>query len=107
MMLVMATGDPLGTRIAKRRQQLRLSQEQLAELLGVNRTSVANWESGKHYPQRHIGRLEELLGRLDATDGDTYNDPDEAALWALDRFSEDDRRKFIAALREARRERAG
>lgn len=60
-MSVMAT-EPLGTRIAKRRHQLRLSQEELAERLGVNRTSVANWEAGKHYPQRHIGALEQVLG---------------------------------------------
>jgi transcriptional regulator with XRE-family HTH domain len=103
----MAT-EPLGTRIAKRRHQLRLSQEELAERLGVNRTSVANWEAGKHYPQRHIGALEQVLGiRLDGATEDEYSDPDEARIWGWTEYAPHERRAMISALREARAGRAG
>lgn len=86
-----------------------MDQIQLAEALGVSRSAVNAWINDRAYPMNSIGALEDLLG-VDLTgDGqaEVYTDPEEAALWALDRFSEDDRRKFIAALRAARRDRAG
>jgi transcriptional regulator with XRE-family HTH domain len=63
----MAT-DPvqIGTRIARRRHQLRITQAQLAADLDVSKSTVANWERGKHSPARHLGALELRLGiRLD------------------------------------------
>lgn len=36
--------------IASRRKQLGLSQYDLAEMLGVDQTSVHNWERGKAMP---------------------------------------------------------
>jgi transcriptional regulator with XRE-family HTH domain len=58
----MADGLPIGVRIARRRQALGMRQEDLARKLGVSKSSVANWESGKHFPQRKLGAVEAVLG---------------------------------------------
>lgn len=34
----------------------------LAEQLGVNRSRVSEWRAGLPIPDRHIGRIRELLG---------------------------------------------
>jgi transcriptional regulator with XRE-family HTH domain len=54
----------LGARIRKRRQELRLTQKQLAAKVGVDESSVINWEKDKHFPSRHLGALEDVLGTL-------------------------------------------
>jgi len=58
----MATDPSIGTRIRKRRQVLGMTQQQLAERVDVNRSTVATWESGKHFPLRYLGRVESVLG---------------------------------------------
>ncbi|MBM7643806.1 helix-turn-helix domain-containing protein [Streptococcus loxodontisalivarius] len=51
-----------GERLAKRRQELGMSQSQLAEKLGISRPSYHNWESGKTKPnQKNLQRLSEIL----------------------------------------------
>jgi len=58
--------DSIGTKIKKRRQALGIrTQQELADLVGVSRTTVSDWESGRHLPERFIGKLEEVLGPLD------------------------------------------
>jgi transcriptional regulator with XRE-family HTH domain len=58
-----------GAKIRRRRQELRLTQEELAERVGVDASSVLNWEAGKHYPKRKLGALESVLGiRLEGDD---------------------------------------
>jgi transcriptional regulator with XRE-family HTH domain len=52
----------IGPVIAKRRHVLGLSQEELAVRVGVSRDSVSSWERGKHFPHRHLGKLEQVLG---------------------------------------------
>ncbi len=52
----------LGQRIMRRRQALDMSQEELARLVGVSRYTVSNWEIGKHFPKRYLGKLEAVLG---------------------------------------------
>ena len=80
-----------------------MTQQELASRLGVSPTTVANWETGKHYPRRHLGAIEaELRVRLNGG-GRVYETPDEAFIWSLDRFTEDERRRLIEALREYRR----
>ena len=53
---------PIGRVIARARQRHRLTQEALARKLGVTKSAVANWERGVHFPQRHLGAVEEVLG---------------------------------------------
>ena len=53
---------PIGARIRRRRQVLGWTQEELAGRLGVVKSSVANWESGKHFPKRKLGLIEAVLG---------------------------------------------
>lgn len=53
---------PIGVRIQRRRQALGMDQERLAALVGVSRSAVSNWERGRHFPQRHLGAVEEALG---------------------------------------------
>lgn len=52
--------------IVKRRQELGLTQEALAEKIGVSVVTIAAWERGRRYPsQPTLQRLYESLG-LDA-----------------------------------------
>ncbi len=50
-----------GVAIRKARQRKRMTQSDLAGALGVSNITVANWESGKHFPQRYAGLIEEVL----------------------------------------------
>ena len=68
----------IGPVIAKRRHVLGLSQEELAVRVGVSRDSVSSWERGKHFPHRHLGKLEQVLG-VDLT-GEAAPDPFERDL---------------------------
>jgi len=61
MMDAVATETPLGTKIRKRRQELGMTQQALADRVGVDRTTVTNWEKGKHFPQRYLGKVEAVL----------------------------------------------
>ena len=94
----------MGLRIRKRRQELGLTQQQLADRLKVAESSVNAWETGKHEPKRKLGAIEAVLG-VDLTserEAFPFATPDEAAIWSMDRFSEDERRALIRALREER-----
>lgn len=67
----MAVRDPavIGARIAERRQVLELTQQGLADALGVSKSTVANWERGASYPKRKMGKVKKLLGAdIDADD---------------------------------------
>lgn len=53
--------------IAKRRKALGLTQERLAELVGVDRTTCVHWESGRRQPEGAVAeRLELVLRALEA-----------------------------------------
>ena len=40
----------IGSKIKAARIEKKLTQEQIAELLGVSRQTISNWENGKSYP---------------------------------------------------------
>ena len=42
----------IGQKLKDKRASLGLSQEDLAEKIGVTRQTIANWEKGKTYPDR-------------------------------------------------------
>ena len=54
--------ETVGLLIARARQRRRMTQVQLAELIGVSPSSVANWERGASYPAKCAGLIEEALG---------------------------------------------
>ena len=43
----------LGTQIKKYRQELQISQEELADRVYVSRQTISNWENDKSYPDIH------------------------------------------------------
>ncbi len=53
----------LGRFIAKRRKYMRLTQEELAERIGVSKSAVAKWETDGGLPDRdNLRRLSEIIG---------------------------------------------
>lgn len=40
----------VGERLKKRREELELTQEYVAEVLGVSRQTISNWENSRSYP---------------------------------------------------------
>lgn len=53
----------LGERIKEARQRARLSQEKVAELIGVSRQAVTKWEAGQSAPTTdNLFKLAEVLG---------------------------------------------
>jgi transcriptional regulator with XRE-family HTH domain len=101
-MKVMPATD-IGARIRRRRQELRMSQRQLAEQIGAHPSAVLSWEAGRHFPARKLGALEAALGiDLSGQPDRPPLTPDEASLWALDRFSEPERRELIRCLKQFR-----
>lgn len=52
---------PLGKAIARARQRKSWTQVELADRLGVHETTVVAWETGRHYPKRKLGAIEEAL----------------------------------------------
>jgi len=101
MMRVMAADPSIGTTIQKRRHVLGWTQEQLAERVGVNRSTITNWERGKHFPQRYLGRVEDVLGiRLDRPPDPPVIPP--ALQRQLDKLTEDERAYVIDLLTRRR-----
>ena len=57
--------NSLGARIIRARKLLDLSQQQLADLLGVSRRIVSDWENGRAQPHpNNFAALEKILGPL-------------------------------------------
>ena len=53
----------MGERIAKLRKEKGMSQEKLAEALGLSRQAVAKWEAGQSFPSSgNLFKLAEVLG---------------------------------------------
>lgn len=51
----------IGEQLRDARQQHQLSQEQIAEMLGVSRQTISNWETSKSYPDvERVMRLAEI-----------------------------------------------
>ena len=44
----------IGNQIKKYREQLKISQEELADKIFVTRQTISNWENNKNYPDIKI-----------------------------------------------------
>ena len=61
----LAPGPGLGADIRKRRIRKGLTQDQLADIIGVSQAQVSQWESGKARPSpEHFAALRETLGSI-------------------------------------------
>jgi transcriptional regulator with XRE-family HTH domain len=54
--------ERLAKAIAAKRRELGLTQEGLAELMGVDHNTVSRWELGQRSALRHVDRLNGVLG---------------------------------------------
>jgi transcriptional regulator with XRE-family HTH domain len=50
-----------GTKIRHLREKKRLSQEELAHLVGVSQVTIGNWEQGKSIKHEYIKKLADAL----------------------------------------------
>jgi len=55
----------IGKKIKAIRKTRGLSQQQLADLMDVTRSTISNWECGRRSP--HLNELEELAKKLNVT----------------------------------------
>lgn len=104
----MASEPRLGTKIRRAIERRRMTQQQVADALGVSRSAVNAWVNGRAVPMNAIGALEALLdANLTEQDrGEVYTDPDELAIWSITTLPEDERRHLIGELRDRRRQHA-
>lgn len=59
------------------RDRAKLKQRELADMLGVERSTIAKWESGAAFPR--ASQLPELAKALDCTIDELYTPPEESA----------------------------
>ena len=93
-----------GTYIAQKRRMLNLTQEQLAEMLGVSNKTISKWENGKCMPDYGIIQslcealhitLSELMDGEDAAEDSVRVYDDAQILDLLRRTQELERQKGI------------
>lgn len=74
----MTFSETVGYRIATARNSLRMSQDQLGELVGVKKQTISGWENGRNMPNaerlallsKELGcSVDYLLGLVDAPRG--------------------------------------
>lgn len=51
-------------KLKQRRQSLSLTQQQVADVLGVTVTTVKNWEAGRHIPKLYLEQTKVLCDLL-------------------------------------------
>lgn len=56
-----------GAEIVEAREAAGLTQEQLAQLVGVSIRTIGNWERGTTVPKNRLGRLRKVLADLSAS----------------------------------------
>ena len=94
----------IGSYIARKRKEQNLTQEQLAQQLGVSNKSISKWENGKCMPDYSVIQalcdalhvtLPELMDGEDAADSSVRVYDDEQILDLLRRTQELERQKGI------------
>jgi len=97
----------IGWRIARARKERGLTQEELAELIGVSPRSIQGYEAGKVVPYRRLAQLAEVTNRelvwiLEGDEAATaLDDPEvlERLVTAVEDVSEQAKRIRLAAER--------
>lgn len=87
-----------------------MTQAELAARVGVAKSTVANWETDKHYPARYLGAVEAVLGvsLTDEPDGLVPHDEFERELLARkDAWPPGEAERMIRLYRERPGQRAG
>jgi transcriptional regulator with XRE-family HTH domain len=101
-------GGGIGWRIARARKERGLTQEELAELIGVSPRSIQGYEAGKVVPYRRLAQLAEVTNRElgwilqgDPAEPATVADPVvlERLVTAVEEVSAEARRIRVAAER--------
>lgn len=77
---VMVAEVSLGAQIRAARERRHMTQQQLADLIGVDRKTVDNWENRRTSPRNRMGALIEWAPEL----GGEPVDPNEDVLRTLD-----------------------
>lgn len=94
----------IGSYISRKRREKNLTQEQLAEKLGVSNKTISKWENGKCMPDYSIIEqvckelsvaLPELMNGEDAAESSMWVYDDEQILDLLRRMQELERQKWI------------
>ena len=97
----------IGSYIARKRKEQNLTQEQLAEKLGVSNKTISKWENGKCMPDYSIIQklcevlhvtLPELMDGEDAAEDSVLVYDDEQILDLLRRTQELERQNFISGV---------
>ena len=57
----------VGEKLKRQREALHLTQQQVADQLGVTVTTVKNWEAGRHIPKLYPIQTKALCDLLDLT----------------------------------------
>lgn len=57
----------VGEKLKQRRQALNITQQQVANELGVSVTTVKNWEAGRHIPKLYLPQTKALCDLLNVT----------------------------------------
>lgn len=96
----MATDPHIGTSIKRARERKRWSQRQLADVLGVDRKTIDNWENGRTSPRSSIGAIEEALD-VNLTDGQSVVTPEASSPQAREDLR-DQLRRLESLAREVR-----
>ncbi|XKK40382.1 helix-turn-helix domain-containing protein [Nocardiopsis sp. ARC36] len=84
----------LGDRIRTARQRARLTQEQLAERVGVGRRTIDNWENGRTLP-KNVVALEDVLGSLAGEASAPTEESAQASTPEGGRFATEERRSRL------------
>ncbi len=96
MVLGMAADTPLGTRIRRARERLRMSQEELGAAVKASRSAVNSWEKGRAEP-RNKTVVEDVLGI--SLDEDAPEPKIPAGLQRMvDALSDEEREALLAEL---------
>ena len=63
LLLSVFAPEDIGARIAQARREAGLTQEELADLVGVSTRSFQGYESGAVVPYKHLGKISEIVRR--------------------------------------------